>query len=172
MLFRPTRMLFAHSYFLAKTHVFRLQLKSLFLGENFLDFSIYQYFECMTLSPSVVFSFTARTLTRITCIEHLPSAWHCWGPWGQTSWFCCLQRKHQSLLSAHNCWVHICCMNKWRTWETECRTFHFPYIYCRPLADQFLVYQHLSLNTVTAKCSYCSVYSTHPNNTLLISMPN
>ena len=67
-------MLSAHSYFLAKTCFFRLQLKSLFLRENFPDFSIYQYFECMTLSPSVVFSFTAHTLTRITCIEHLPSA--------------------------------------------------------------------------------------------------
>ena len=172
MLFAPIRMLSAHSYFLAKTRFFRLQLKSLFLGENFPDFSVYQYFECMTLSPSVVFSFTARTLTRTTCIEHLPSAWHCWWPRGQTSWFCCLQRKHQSPLSAHNCWVHICCMNKCRTWEPECRTFHFPYIYCRPLAHQFLVHQHLSLNTVTAKCSYCSVSSTHPNSTLLISTPN
>ena len=87
---------------------------------------------------------------------HLTSAFYMtlfWGLWGETSWFCCLQLKHQSPLSAHNCLVHICCMNKWRTWEPECRTFHFPYVYCRPLADKFLVHQYLSLNTVTAKCS-------------------
>ena len=44
------RMLSAHSYFIAKTHFFKLQLKSLFLRENFQDFSIYQCFQCMTLS--------------------------------------------------------------------------------------------------------------------------
>ena len=47
------RMLSAHSYFIAKTHFFKLQLKSLFLRENFQDFSIYQYFQCMTLSLPV-----------------------------------------------------------------------------------------------------------------------
>ena len=39
--------------------------------------------------------------------------------------FSCLQFKHQSLLSAHNCWVHICCRNKWRTWEPECISLTF-----------------------------------------------
>ena len=47
------RMLSAHSYFIAKTHFFKLQLKSLFLRENFQDFSIYQCFQCMTLSLPV-----------------------------------------------------------------------------------------------------------------------
>lgn len=168
------RMLSAHSYFIAKTHFFKLQLKSLFLGENFQDFSIYQCFLSVhdSLSQCGIFLHGRYSDPRYL---HLTSAFCMtlfWGPRGQTSWFCCLQLKHQSPLSAQNCWVHICRMNKWRTWEPECRTFHFPYIYCRPLADKFLVHQYLSLNTVTAKCSYCSVYSTHPNNSLLISMPN
>ena len=77
-----------------------------------------------------------------------------WGPRGQTSWFC-VQSKYQSHLSAHDCWVHICCMNKWMTWEPEFRTFHFPYIYCRPLACQFLVHpQTQSLQSVpTVLCA-------------------
>ena len=49
----------------------------------------------------------------------------------------------------------VCCMNKWMTWEPEFRTFHFPYIYCRPLAHQFLVHpQTQSLQSVpTVRCA-------------------
>ena len=83
---------------------------------------------------------------------HLTSAFcvTLWGPTG-ANLLILLTIKYQSHLSAHNCWVHICCMNKWMTWEPEFRTFHFSYIYCRPLAHQFLVHsQTQSLRSVPA----------------------
>ena len=55
------------------------------------------------------------------------------------------------------------------TWVQDFRfPLHLPQTSCTLVRH----HQYLSLNTVTAKCSYCSVYSTHSNNTLSISMPN
>ena len=168
MLFPPTRMLSAHSYFLAKTRFFRLQLKSLFLGENFPDFTIYQYFQSMTLSPSWCFPSQQVLWPALpafnTCLLHNTVEGHGGKPLDSAVYNWNTRALYQ-LITAE--WQEQ--MKDLGTWVQDFRfPLHLPQTSCTSVRH----HQYLSLNTVTAKCFYCSVYSTHSNNTLLITMPN